>query len=104
MNTFITIMGWLSVTATAVAIAAFLVSVAFYGAAHIMDSLKERGASEERMRWCAKLQSESHWFSEHKPTSTLLKRMADDMAAGCSAGVSSMRDEWRQWMIEEKQK
>jgi len=102
MDSFVAVVGWLVVLGLVTSLAALLCISVFYGAMILVDAMKERGEHEARTRLYQQFISASHWFSEHPPTSRLMRAHADHLVQYCGGDFSGLRDEWRKDMKKEK--
>lgn len=95
MDTFVRVVGYITMAGIAVAVAGVVVSIAASLISLLFDKLKERGANEARAEIYGRLISGSHWFSEHPPTSELMKIYANRLVNHCEGHIDGIRDEWR---------
>lgn len=102
MDTFITIMGWAVTVLICLIAFVVLAGIALSAFDRVIDKLKERGAAEVRRELHRDLLAGSYWFSEHPPTSALLREYAQRVVDMGERNTDAIRSQWRTWMADHR--
>lgn len=96
MNTFITICGWLCVTAISLAVVFFAVAVAADRCRRVLERFERSIIATTRHDLGRDIQSCAHWFSESDEALVAIKVLGERLTQGLATDVDRWREQWRE--------
>lgn len=95
MTTFITIMGWVTVAAVCIALAAFGVALAADQCRRALERFEWAVDAKTRHEVGRSIGASAWWFSENPDTSLALRILAERLINQGGADADQWREQWR---------